>query len=40
LAVEGEQFDAGVGLSPEVEGAVDELARRGLEEADRITRDV
>ena len=40
FAVEGEHFDAGVGLSPEVERAVDGLVRRGLEEVDRITREV
>ena len=40
FAVEGARFDAGVGLSPEVERAVDGLVRRGLEEVDRITREV
>jgi len=39
FAVEGERFDAGVGLSPGVERAVDELVRRGVEEIDRITRN-
>ncbi len=32
LGVEGKDFDAGVGLSPEVERAVQELVRRGLGE--------
>jgi hydrogenase maturation protease len=40
FAVEGKHFDAGVGLSPEVERAVDELVRQGLEEIDRTTRGV
>ncbi len=35
FAVEGEHFDAGAGLSSEVERALDELVRRGLEEIDR-----
>ena len=39
FAVEGERFGAGVGLSPGVERAVDELVRRGLQEIDRITRN-
>jgi hydrogenase maturation protease len=38
FAVEGKHFDAGVGLSAEVERAVDELVRRGLEEIDRTKR--
>lgn len=40
FAVEGAHFDAGVGLSPDVERAVDELVRRGLEELDRLTEEV
>jgi hydrogenase maturation protease len=40
FAVEGERFDAGVGLSPEVERSVDGLVRRGLDELDRITGEV
>jgi hydrogenase maturation protease len=32
FGVEGKQFSAGVGLSPEVIRAVDEIVRRGLEE--------
>ena len=32
LGVEGRQFDPGVGLSPEVEAAIDEVVARGLRE--------
>ncbi len=40
FAVEGKHFDAGAGLSSEVERALDELVRQGLEEIDRTMRGV
>jgi hydrogenase maturation protease len=39
FAVEGKHFDAGVGLSAEVERAVDDLVRRGLGEIERTARE-
>jgi hydrogenase maturation protease len=40
FAVEGKHFDAGASLSPEVERAVKELVRRGIEEIGGTTRGV
>ena len=40
FAIEGKHFDAGASLSPEVERAVKELVRRGIEEIGGTTRGV
>jgi hydrogenase maturation protease len=40
LGIEGERFETGVGLSPQVERALDELVARALQEIERAGRGV
>ena len=40
VGIEGARFDAGVGLSPEVAAAVEDVARRGLDDIAALGRTI